>query len=77
MPSKREQLLLELWSTALTVECGLSIKTDNRKLLQQQLYRVRQAHGTAEMEDIALCIPDKDGELWMVRKSVLMELKDG
>lgn len=75
MPSKREQLLLELWSVALTQEAGISIKTDNRKLLQQQLYRVRQAHGTAEMEDIALCIPDLEGQLWMVKKSVL-ENKD-
>lgn len=69
--TKREAQLLELWRVALTVEHGLSIKTDNRKLLQAQLYRCRQAHGTAEMADIAICVPDKDGELWMVKKTAL------
>ena len=66
-----ESDLLALWSTALTLEAGLSIKTDNRKLLMNQLYRARQSGGTAEMEDLCISIPEAEGEVWIVKKTVL------
>ena len=63
--------LLDLWIGALAAEVGISIKTNDRRLLQQQLYRERQAKGTKEMEDLAICVPDLEGELWILKKTAL------
>jgi len=63
--------LIDLWIGALAAEVGISVKTNDRRLLQSQLYRERQANGTKEMENVAICIPDLEGELWMVKKTAL------
>lgn len=63
--------LLDLWTGALLADVGISIKTNDRRLLQQQLYRERQANGTKEMEDLAICVPAIEGELWILKKTAL------
>lgn len=72
MPRPRPDVqLIDLWHAALLVEVGLSIKTNNRKLLQAQLYNARAAEGTVAMQDIAICIPATEDELWLVKREIL------
>lgn len=63
--------LLDFWQAALGLEVGLSIKSTDRKLLQQQLYRARQEAGIVALQDLCICYPDKEGELWILKKEVL------
>lgn len=73
-PRPDEINLLDLWSLALTFPVGISIKTNDRKLLQAQLYRARQAEGTAEMQDLSIVWPAADEWLWIVKKEILNAL---
>jgi hypothetical protein len=63
--------LLDFWQAALGLEVGLSIKSTDRKLLQQQLYRARQESGIVALQDLCISYPDKEGELWILHKEVL------
>ena len=55
--------LLDFWHAALGLKVGLSIKSTDRKLFQQQLYRA--------LQDLSICHPDREGELWIVHKEAL------
>lgn len=63
--------LLDLWLLALKSEVGIYIRTNDRRLLQAQLYRVRQNEGTAEMQDISIVYPAGVEELWLVKRSAV------
>ncbi len=63
--------LLDFWQAALGLKVGLSIKSTNRKLLQAHLYRVRQESGIEAYQDLCICYPDKEGEIWIVQKEAL------
>ena len=63
--------LLDFWQAALGLEVGLSIKSTDRKLLQQQLYRARSESGIAAYQDLCISYPDKEGELWILHKEAL------
>ena len=63
--------LLDFWHAALELPVGLSIKSTDRKLLQQQLYRARQASGIAAYETLRSAHPDKEGEIWILKKEVM------
>lgn len=59
---------LECWHAALTQEIALSIKTNDRQLLREQLYRARVAADDPRLADLVIIFPEKADELWIVRK---------
>ncbi len=62
----------DLWFGALASEAaGLAIKTNDRALLKQQLYRTRNELGDPRLDMLMIAIPDIDGELWIVKKDCL------
>lgn len=64
--------LIDYWRAALgSSKAGLAISTNDRKLLQQQLYRARAQAGEPELDALIISIPDIDGELWIVKKDCL------
>lgn len=71
MPSRKEPELLDLWRAALSCTVGLAVSTNDRKLLQQQLYRARAQEGSVELDQLLISIPDIDGELWIAKKDCL------
>ena len=60
--------MLELWKQALEEAVGIAIVTDNRKLLQQHLYRARVEAKDPELEQIVIILPENEDELWLVHK---------
>lgn len=64
MPSPEE--LLALWASARKARLGLSVPTDDRVLLRQQLYKVRPE----EFKDIIIVFPKNDESvLFMTRRN--------
>lgn len=61
-------MLLELWEAALRVAVGIAVKTDNRKILQQHLYRARAEANDPRFEHLTITLPDNEDELWLVHK---------
>lgn len=61
-------MLLELWEAALRVDVGIAVKTDNRKVLQQHLYRARAEANDPRLERLTIILPDNEDELWLVHK---------
>ena len=51
-----------LWTRALASPIGIVITTNDRVLLRQQLYRARPS------EDFSIAFPEKEDELWIVRR---------
>lgn len=78
MPTQAE--LLSLWQRASRAKLGLSVPTDDRVLLRQQLYRVRNELGE-EFKDIIIVFPKADpGVLFMTRRNaetIAKEMSDG
>lgn len=69
MPTQTE--LLAMWNNALAVRKGISIHTNDRVLLRQQLYRVRDGLNPEDKEpfmSLAVVFPNTDGVLWIVKK---------
>lgn len=60
--------LKKLWEAAFTQTYGIGVKTDDRKLLQQQLYRVRVEMNDPRLEEMVLLIPKGGDEVWIVHK---------
>jgi hypothetical protein len=60
--------MLELWKQALEEKTGICIITDNRKLLQQHLYRARVEAKDPELEQLVIILPEDESELWLVHK---------
>jgi hypothetical protein len=60
--------MLELWKQALEETTGICIITDNRKLLQQHLYRARVEAKDPELEQLVIILPEDESELWLVHK---------
>lgn len=57
---------MKLWEAASKVKVGLAVETDDRKVLQQQLYRARAELGG--YDDIVIVVPATEGELWLVHR---------
>ena len=51
-----------LWTRALSHPIGIAVTTNDRTLLRQQLYRARPS------EDFSIAFPEKEDELWIVRR---------
>ena len=51
-----------LWTKALATPIGIAIVTNDRQLLRQQLYRERPNN------DFSLMFPEKEDEIWIVRR---------
>lgn len=67
-----ETPLLDFWYAALASEkAGIAISTNDRRLLREQLYRVRSEAGDPKLEALGIAWPDVDGELWIVKKDCL------
>ena len=60
--------MLELWKQALEERVGICIITDNRKILQQHLYRARVEAKDPELEQLIIMLPENEDELWLVHK---------
>lgn len=78
MPSHEE--LLALWQSAKRARLGLSVPTDDRVLLRQQLYKARNDLGD-EYKDIIIVFPKADPKvLFMTRRNaeaIAQEMQDG
>jgi hypothetical protein len=61
-------MLLDLWIAALRSQCGVAIKTDNRMLLRQHLYKARLEARNPDLEAIVMILPEADDEIWLVHK---------
>lgn len=69
MSNVNESPLLSWWLRALTEPHGLAIKTDDRQLLRQQLYRARGESNNPLLSEIVLLFPlTPADELWLVKK---------
>ncbi len=79
MPSPQE--LLALWQRARLAPLGISVSTDDRVLLRQQLYRFRSEHTTEDFKDIIIVFPKaNDKVLFMTRRDAetrAKEMQDG
>lgn len=60
--------LLEYWQAVLQLTVGIALSTDDRQLLRQQLYRARTEAKDLSLEGIVILFPEKEDELWLVRK---------
>ncbi len=60
---------LSLWHRALREVVGLSIETDDRALLRQQLYRVRTEADDDNLAGLVIIFPIQEGELWIVHSN--------
>ena len=60
--------LLEYWRAVLQLTVGIALSTDDRTLLRQQLYRARAEAKDLTLEGIVILFPEKEDELWLVRK---------
>lgn len=60
--------LCDLWQAALDAEYGICVETNDRGLLRQQLYRARAEANNPDFEKIEMVLPQKEDELWLVRK---------
>lgn len=74
MPPSTDELI-ELWEQAYEQQFGLCITTDDRRLLQQQLYRARATQGDDRLAGLAVVVPDRDGELWIVHKDANEQIR--
>ena len=61
-------MLLDLWLAAFRAEKGISIKTNNRALLRQHLYKARAEANEPSFDEIVIILPDREDELWLVHK---------
>ena len=61
-------MLLEIWEAALRCEVGIAVSTDNRKILQQHLYRARAEANDPRFEQLVIILPENEDELWLVHK---------
>jgi hypothetical protein len=60
--------LKKLWEAAFSHPYGIGVKTDDRKLLQQQLYRARVEMNDPKLADMVLLIPKGSDQVWIVHK---------
>lgn len=60
--------MLKLWQEALKEKIGICINTNDRKLMQQQLYRVRAEANDPELDKLTIVLPENEDELWLVHK---------
>jgi len=61
-------MLVDLWLKALRAKYGLVVTTDNRMLLRQHLYRARMEANNPSLESIAMVLPEKADEIWLVHR---------
>jgi len=61
-------MLLDLWLAALKSRFGIAIKTDNRMLLRQHLYKARIEANNPGLESIVMILPEQADEIWLVHK---------
>lgn len=61
-----ESDLAEFWRAALRTRNGLYIKTDNRRLLAQKLYRARADANEPELHELCITLPDDpQDQVWI------------
>lgn len=60
--------LEKLWVAALNQTYGIAVEVDDRKLLQQQLYRYRKDEGDGRFDDLVILMPEGKDELWIAKR---------
>lgn len=60
--------LEKLWIAALNQTYGIAVEVDDRKLLQQQLYRYRKDEGDGRFDDLVILMPEGKDELWIAKR---------
>ena len=61
-------MLIDLWQAAVDAEFGIVVPTDNRRLLQQHLYRARVEANNPAFDDIVIQMSENENEIWLVHK---------
>lgn len=62
----RQAELIGYWTDAVKSPFGIRICTPDRRLLSQQLYRARAAHGG--FENMVIIMPKGKDEIWITRR---------
>ena len=60
--------LVKYWEQAAKQPHGLRIKTNDRGLLRQQLYRARDMYSSGQYALLSIALPQEKDQLWIVRK---------
>ena len=68
--SRSTEELIFIWEQAVRDDVGVRIQTDDRKLLQQQLYRARTMEGNGKYDDLTIVLPDEEGTIFIVHKGI-------
>lgn len=73
-PRLTPTLILALYREALTLEFGLRlpIEAAHHERARDMLYKTMK--GTPEAERIMLCHFPKDGEIWLIKRTVEIEI---
>ena len=64
------EALSTLWYRALASEIGISITTNERKLMVKYLYATREELGDPNLMDLTIQQPGKSDEVWICHKAV-------
>lgn len=73
MPDQFKNItLLDLWYAVLELDVGIgiSISSEDKELLRQQLYRTRSESGDEKLNQLAILTPEGKNELWIVRRDL-------
>lgn len=68
MQKPTDDLLLNLWTRALDCEIGLGLTVSDRKFFINNLYRVRQESGSAELQQLIIMQPNEPSEIFICKK---------
>lgn len=67
-----DSLLLEAWNQALEAEVGIAIRTNDRRYVQHQLYRLRAAGDDPRLQTLMIFMPNGD-EVWICKKETKLD----
>lgn len=68
MNEKFALYLMGIWERASHADVGLSIEVNDRWYFERKMREARQQEGG--YEDLAIFVPDVEGEVWLVKKGV-------
>ena len=63
--------MIHLLYLAQEAKIGIVVRTSNRKLLRQRLYKLQKKDPI--LADLAITFPDTEDELWIMKKSGALE----
>lgn len=75
MPQATLPIIQALWTRALEAEFGIAVETEDKPLILNLLYEQRKRMLNPALADLVIIKPGRyPKELWIVKKSVEMEL---